>query len=138
VKVYKRKLNCSMAYVLILLYRYDQQNGDTWVHVPSYLAKMCEGNPRRAAAVRGDWAKLKHWDLIDEREGKRDDGSKRAGYYRITEHGRAFVYADRKVPPHIYLYNQQVIDKPIPVSQWITIRDALGTKFNYAELMEES
>ncbi len=145
VKLYKRRLNASMAYVLILLYRYDQRHGgarngtqDPWVHVPSYLVEASSANIRRAAAIRGDWAKLKYWGLIEELDTKREDGSKRAGYYRITERGKGFVLGNFKVPPYIFLYNEKVLDRPVAADEWITIGEALGKKFDYTELMQET
>ena len=62
-----------------------------WLHVPSYIAEMVADHPRRAAAVRGDWAKLKFWGLIEEKPDVRDDGSPRVGYWRMTPLGRQFV-----------------------------------------------
>lgn len=148
VKRYKRKLNSSMAYVLILLFHREQYGlaGDAdsfktigpYVHVPSYLVWCTRRTPAMAAATRGDWAKLVHWDLIEAMPGQeREDGSKRAGFYKVTAKGDLFVNNALLVPAHIYLYNQEVQAQPddtqIPM---VSIRDALGVKFNYAELME--
>lgn len=144
VKRYKRKLNSSMAYVLILLYQWERNPpaGDyiqagAYVHVPSYLVWATRRNPAMAAASRGDWAKLVHWDLIETMPGqKREDGSNRAGYYKITAKGCNFVRGVEKVPAHIYLYNQEVQATPDDASvPLVTIREALAEKFNYDELM---
>lgn len=134
VKLYRRPLNKSMAYVLCLIscyYRGDVV--DEWLHVPSYIAEMVADNPRRAAAVRGDWAKLKLWGLIEEKPGKREDGSPRVGYYRITPLGRRFVNREIKVPAHVFIYNGEPLRRM--VSEEITIVDALGTDFSYEEIM---
>lgn len=143
VKRYKRKLNSSMAYVLILMYRWDREytrNGrpSDYLHVPSFLATTGGINPHRAAAIRGDWAKLRHWGLIEEKPGQqREDGSGRAGFYKITAKGCNFARGFDRVPAHIYLYNQEVQatpdDEKIPM---VTIQEALAEKFNYLELME--
>ena len=143
VKRYKRKLNASMAYVLILIDRWDRcpmvgdyVQGGEYLHVPSYLAWSARRNPVMAAAIRGDWAKLKHWNLLAEWDTKRDDGSKRAGYYKMTSLGRAFVKGEIHAAAHIYMYNEDAqVDPDAPL---ISIRDALGVKFSYDELMKET
>lgn len=139
VKLYKRPFNKSMAYVLLLIARYYRRvevQPDEWLHVPSYIAEVAVGNPRRAAAVRGDWAKLKFWGLIEEKPETRSDGSPRVGYWRLTALGRQFVAREIKVPSHVYLYNGEPLQRA--VERQITIDDALGTEFSYAEIMGEA
>jgi len=139
VKLYKRSLSKSSAYVLLLIARYYRRvevRSDDWLHVPSYIAEVAVGNPRRAAAVRGDWAKMKFWGLIEEKPGTRDDGSPRVGYWRLTPLGRQFVNREVKVPSHIYIYNGQPLQRS--VEEQITIDDALTTEFSYAEIMGEA
>jgi hypothetical protein len=135
VKLYRRPFNKSMAFVLLLLARYYRTaHVEEWLHVPSYIAEVAADNPRRAAAVRGDWAKMKLWGLIEEKPGARDDGSPRVGYYRMTDLGRRFVNRALRVPSHVYIYN----GAPLPrvVTEMITIDEALGKDFSYAEIME--
>jgi hypothetical protein len=139
VKLYGRKMNKSMAYVLLLIARYYRRvevKPDEWLHVPSYIAEVAVGNPRRAAAVRGDWAKLKLWGLIEEKPGTRKDGSPRVGYWRLTPLGRQFVAREVKVPSHVYIYNGALLQRAVDVQ--ISIDDALGTDFSYAEIMGEA
>jgi hypothetical protein len=137
VKLYKRSLNKSCAYVLLLMacyFRGDQV--EEWLHVPSYIAEMVSDHPRRAAAVRGDWAKLKFWGLIEEKPDVRADGSPRVGYWKLTPLGRQFVARQVKVPSHVYIYNGEALHRP--VEQQISIDDALGTEFSYDEIMREA
>ena len=137
VKLYKRNFNKSMAYVLLLIecyYRGDLV--EEWLHVPSYIAEMVSDHPRRAAAVRGDWAKMKLWGLLEEKPGKREDGSPRVGYYRMTDLGHRFARREVKVPAHVYIYNGEPLRRV--VSDEITIDDALGTEFNYDQIMSEA
>lgn len=137
VKLYKRSLNKSSAYVLLLMscyFRGDQV--EEWLHVPSYIAEMVADHPRRAAAVRGDWAKLKFWGLIEEKPEKRDDGSPRVGYWKMTQLGRQFVARQVKVPSHVYIYNGEPLRRT--VDELITIDEALGKEFNYDEIMQEA
>jgi hypothetical protein len=139
VKLYRRPLNKSMAYVLLLIARYYRRVGvktDEWLHVPSYLAETAVGNPRRAAAIRGDWAKLKFWGLIEEKPETRADGSPRIGYWRMTQLGRQFVDREVKVSSHVYIYNGEPLQRS--VDDQITIDDALGTEFSYVEIMSEA
>lgn len=139
VKLYKRPFNKSMAFVLLLIARYYRRIGvksEEWLHVPSYIAEVAVGNPRRAAAVRGDWAKLKFWGLIEEKPEVRDDGSPRVGYWRMTQLGRQFVDREVKVSSHVYIYNGEPLQRS--VDEQITIDDALGTEFNYSEIMAEA
>lgn len=137
VKLYKRKFNKSMAYVLLLIESYFRgDHVEEWLHVPSYIAEMVADHPRRAAAVRGDWAKMKLWGLIEEKPGTRDDGSSRVGYYRMTMLGRRFARREVRVPSHVFIYNGEPMHRI--VSEEVTIDDALGNKFSYAEIMGEA
>lgn len=139
VKLYRRPFNKSMAYVLLLIARYYRRvevKPDEWLHVPSYIAEVAVGNPRRAAAVRGDWAKLKFWGLIEEKPETRKDGSPRVGYWRLTQLGRQFVHREVKVPSHVYIYNGAPLPKV--VDEMITIDEALTTEFSYTEIMGEA
>jgi hypothetical protein len=139
VKLYRRPMNKSMAFVLLLIARYYRRLGvrqDEWLHVPSYINEVIAGNPRRSAAVRGDWAKLKLWGLIEEKPETRDDGSPRVGYWRMTQLGRDFVDRKIKVPSHIYIYNGEPLQRT--VEDQVTIDDALTTEFNYAEIMGDA
>jgi hypothetical protein len=94
VKVYKRALNSSMSFVLIMLVRNFEAMGDKapdrgFVHVPSFLNEVGL-RPEVAAAVRGDWAKLAHWGLI---EGRPSEGDKKySGYWRPTFKGIDFAH----------------------------------------------
>ena len=136
VRLYKRGFSKSSAYVLLLMARYYRTaQPEEWLHVPSYIAEMSADNPRRAAAVRGDWAKLKFWGLIEEKPEVRADGSPRVGYWRMTPLGRQFVNREVKVPAYVYIYNSEPLQRA--VEEQITIDDALSTEFSYAELMSE-
>jgi len=137
VKLYKRSLSKSSAYVLLLMECYFRGDSvEEWLHVPSYIAEMVSDNPRRAAAVRGDWAKMKFWGLIEEKPDVRADGSPRVGYWKLTPLGRQFARRQVKVPAHVYIYNGASL--PRVVEEMVTIDDALGKDFSYAEIMGEA
>ncbi len=137
VKRYRRKLNAAMAYVLTKIYQHAQANQfrtDDWLHVPSFINKVANDKPELAAAVRGDWAKLRHWRLIREKPETRDDGSPRAGLYQITVLGCSFVLGQATVPSHMFFYNEVAEEDPEALQ--IRIDQALAKGFNYTELME--
>lgn len=137
VKLYPRKLNKSMAYVLLLMechFRSDPV--EEWLHVPSYITEMVD--PRRAAVIRGgDFAKLKYWGLIEEKPDVRDDGSPRVGYWKLTPLGRQFCRREVKVPRRVYTYNSESLPWGV-AEKLISIDDALGDAFRYDEIMAEA
>jgi hypothetical protein len=119
VKVYKRQLNRTMAKALIRLHFFDEE----WVHVPSVIGFSRMG---------GDFAKMGWFGLVEEKDAVKEDGNPHAGYWRIKELGRDFVREAAKVPAHIFIYNNRILKKS---EEQIGIRQALGKKFNYDELM---
>lgn len=132
VKLYGRQVTSSMAYALILVYKYFEKHPDEeWLHVKNYLNGL---NVPVALKDGGDFAKLQLWGLVKQMEGEREDGSRRNGYYKITEAGKEFVKGIRTVPTKLYLYNGKVIDIDHTPS---TIQMALKKKFNYEELMKD-
>jgi len=133
VKLYKRKLNSSMALAAVYIFKYFQANPDTdWLHVPSYLSRIIS-----SATVRGgDWSKLRYWGLIEDQKGVRSDGSERVGNYRITPAGKAFVAGTLRVPKHVFLYNGTVVKRED--SETTSIDEALGDRFSYVELMDDA
>jgi hypothetical protein len=126
-KRYKRKLNSSMAHALVLFYRHVGAQ-EEYVHVPSIPELRVSGRPGG-----GDWAKLALWGLVEEKEEERDDGSKRAGLWRMTHLGVRFVRNQMRVPRCVFLYDGAVMGfDPLTT---VSIEDALGDHFNYRELM---
>ena len=130
VKLYGRTINASMAYALILVSQYfDAHTDEEWLHVSNYLSDLKIPAPVK---MGGDFVKLRHWGLIESAQGRREDGSKRNGYHRITEKGRRFVKRMASVPSKVFIYNDRVLGVD---SKPMTIDDALGKKFNYDNLM---
>lgn len=118
-QVYRRVLNSNMARLLIRAYR---SHGQEWFHGPTALR---DGT--------GDLAKLGHWGLVRESTEARADGG-RAGWWQITDAGVAFIRTGATVPSHILLYDGVLLGRD---GHPITIRDALGERFDLAELMAE-
>lgn len=130
VQLYKRPLTSSMMYVLVELHRYfSGSHAEPWVHVGRYMSEK-----NVPEAIRGgDFAKMRFWGLIEEKPEIRDDGSPRAGYYRITDLGKRFVRGEVRVPAYVFLYNEKPVKRE--VTETVSIQEALGKKFNYRELM---
>lgn len=126
-KRYKRALNSSMAAMLIAVY---QNSGKEYVHVNKLLATIPRFNANFGG---GDFTKLVHWGLTEQKIGERDDGCKHNGFWRVTEKGEAFIRQDILVASHIYLYNRNFQGYG---QESTSILKALGKKFNYNELME--
>jgi hypothetical protein len=130
-KVYRRKLNRAMAYALIVLHRlHDEADEVGWLDVPRLLAKHGLVTVLRSR----EYQKLCYWGLLETKGEKREDGGK-AGKYRFTAMGHMFVANKLAVPRHMLIYNGVVLE--IDRSEMVTIREALGDKFGYDELMAE-
>jgi hypothetical protein len=102
--------------------------GRGWQHVPTLLSEQIVGPTTRG----GDWSKLIFWGFIEPKPVKREDGSDRAGWWRITDHGIAFVSGAIRVPAAVFLYNQVFYGFD---SKTVSVQEALGKKFRYDELM---
>lgn len=117
VKVYRRSLASSAGRVLIAMWR---KAGADWVHVPGL------------GEQGGDPLKARFWGLIERDQSSREDGSSRTGWWRLTPSGVAFVQDRHQVPKYAHIYNNiaLLLDGP-----QVSIRDVLGKKFRYDELM---
>ena len=127
VKLYKRKLSSAMAIALIEIYKRDYRKAG-FFHVEDYFKSL----PHLPSSIRGDFSKLRYWDLIRKEEGEREDGSNRVGKYRITDKGRAFVRNHISVSSHVFLFDNKL--KGFSEKE-VLIGECLGSKFNYNELM---
>ena len=127
-KIYKRKLNKPMARLLLWLVHQPEKD-PRWYNVHEF--PLIQG--RRGG---GDFAKLVHWGLVEECPKDSEDKTRRtSGLWRPTKKGIAFARGEVEVLSHVHLYNNVAYD--VGHAQWIGIRDALGNKFDYEELMGE-
>lgn len=117
-KVYRRQINSGMARSLIAMYLHGPQG--QWVHLPTQVG-----------ARSREEGKLRYWGLVEEKADSRDDGG-RAGYWRLTDAGRAWVTGQSTVHKFVAVYNNTVLRS---YGDQISINDALGKRFSYAELM---
>lgn len=119
-KVYRRKITSQVARVLIAMHR---DAGTGWVHLPTLIE-------RKGA----DEAKARYWGLIEASEDDvREDGSPRVGWWRLTPAGEAFVLDRLRVPKYAHIYDGRCLS--LDDTETVSIRDALGTRFDYRDLM---
>lgn len=124
-KIYRRPINSGMAWTLIALYRLDAvQPG--WHHLLNEVAQL----------KGGDYGKLSEWGLIQKKDEAKEDGNPDAGFYGITSKGKGFVRGELRVQKYLYFYH----DRLWPIEEeehpeMVSIKDALGKKFDYEELM---
>jgi hypothetical protein len=128
VQRYAYSLHSGMARVLILVYHADKINlmegGDGWIHVENYLVDV-------GVKIKGVHGKLRHWGLLEQKPN--DDPKKHdSGIWRITDKGRQFVEGTILVPKKVLMYNERFLGFD---GEDISIRQALGKRFDYTELM---
>jgi hypothetical protein len=123
-RLYKRSLNSPMARLLIWLVR--QHHSDArWYTIHEF--PLIQG--RRGG---GDFAKLTYWGLIEEQPKDPEDTEKRtSGIWRPTAKGVDFAHARIRVPKRVHLYNNTQVGWD---EEQVSIRQALGKKFDYHEL----
>jgi hypothetical protein len=133
--MYRRALYDKMAVWLIWCVRAFDPNDPAggWIHVN-------EGPVLQNRKGGGDYSKLAYWDLIEPRPLEDGDSPERtAGWWRPTPRGIAFVHGQIRLPSHVYLYDHRIQtqagDRGFS-EETITIFDALGKRFSYAEIME--
>jgi xanthine/CO dehydrogenase XdhC/CoxF family maturation factor len=122
VKVYRRKLNSGMAATLIWLVVH---RGTEWTHT-SLLPRF--------SAQSNEISKLMFWRLVDNQPNL-DSAKKTSGVWRATDEGVLFVQRrDSRVPSHVFVRSPGNSLLGFE-SDTVTAREALGKKFDYAELM---
>jgi hypothetical protein len=118
-KIYRRKITGRQAAALISLFR---AAGRDYGHFPTVA-------PDHYEAAQA--ALLRYWGLTEELQEKREDGG-RAGWWRVTERGEAWIRGQTTVPKYARTYDSRCLGL---TGESVTVVDALGTKFNYNELM---
>jgi hypothetical protein len=119
VKVYKRKLNSGMSFVLIQLYK-----NRGYINVKDFLRKNSFKNNH-------DWTLLKYWGLIEEHYND-DESKKSSGVWKITNKGIDFVLNRITVSKHVLIYNKRYLGS---TDEQTTIKECLGENFDFNELM---
>jgi hypothetical protein len=131
VKLYKRTLNSGMAVTLIRIYNLTEHIDLNlppviWIDVKDFLRQKRYHNGH-------DWTLLRFWGLLEQQVSEDNPEQKHSGFWKITEKGKDFVKNKIIVPKQLLHFNQTPYGF---VGKEITITDALGSKFNYQELMD--
>lgn len=127
-KLYRRPLYATMARMLILFYKIP--GSDDWLHINDVI-RVTGCSEFRC----GDWAKLKHWALIEDRKKEEDDDKKNSGFWRITPTGKAFVERKYRIKSHILLYDGNFCGFE---GEDVYIDHCLGKNFSYGELLGDA
>ncbi len=128
VKRYSRTITSSMSYALGLIYKFFQRNPrDEWVHVEDYLKDQ-----DIPSSIRADYSKLRYWELLKHNNEKREDGSKRSGFWKMTPKGRQFIRGEISVPKYALVFNNHFLGLE---GDLINIHDTVKNKFDYGKLM---
>lgn len=123
VRLYKYPLKSTLA--LSLIYLYKAAPDGSVVDLSQYIRdKGWKRNLRDAIA------ELRHFGLA---EPANPNSVATHGRWKITPLGVAFVLGKKVVPGHVFLLKNQCVGKS---NSFVDIRTALGTKFNYYELMK--
>jgi hypothetical protein len=132
-KVYRRTVTASMARELVFLVRLHDKRGG-WVHGSDVIGAIA-GVPGKAirGATSGDFSKLELFGLTEAKPNTDDPAKRESGYWRPTDLARQFVRGEVTVAKYAEIYDGELLR--LDASQRITIRDALGKRFDYAELM---
>ena len=119
-KLYRRKFNSGQAIALVNIYKRGNRDSRDWVYIPELPAKSREEG------------KIAYWRLLEEATVAREDGG-RAGWWRVTPIGEAFIINRLRIPKYVFVYNATCLgfDK----SEMVTLSECLGAKFDLSELM---
>ncbi len=127
-KIYKRKLNKMMVEGLILMYRHQVKTGQHWIHAENFFKEQnCK------AQVRGDFPKLKHWGLIEQREKTKESMIYTQGYYRVTGAGEDFIMGRILQPSYANIFDDTLLGMS---NDMISVQTALKRPFKPEELFE--
>lgn len=124
-KKYKKRCHTEMALFLIKLVKMWKR------HMRYYTTRELFPKDHKATT---EGVLLRHWGLIEVLEAHNTAGAP-AGSYRPTEKGLQFVHGVISIPSHVHLVNNRGVGFS---DKMITIKEALGTKFDYDVLMSGS
>lgn len=120
-KVYRRKVNSSMARGLIA----------AWHAFGTDFGYLQDVRRASKATDNREEPKFRYWGLMEEEPSLRPDGG-RAGWWRVTPRGVAWLKREISVPKYALIYDGDLLGFE---GEHVYITDAIGTKFNYADLM---
>ena len=125
IKVYKRKINSSMARWLIgLVHLFERE--PRWISVAEPWSKQIDSREN---------SKFLYWEMVEQKPKGEDEKSKRtSGFWKPTPAGIAFARRECSVTKYKFVYVNDVVYEEGPQ---VTITHALGDDFDYEELMKE-
>lgn len=145
--VYRRRINAGMVRTLLAIAREQRRlppEAGGWVkvgmneHLPSGRTPGNTTLLRGVKTAGGDYSKAQWpgWELIEPKpNAQRADGSRRAGYWRVTERGLAFLRGELAVRRYLYEYDgAPVADPPDADTSMVTVGEAYEL-FSYEEAM---
>lgn len=132
VKVYKRKLNSTMALALITFFK--MTNGSSDYRHSMEIIKASADLSLARNGFGGDFGKLVHWGLIEEmpKEECKKFSGRTSGYWRMTKAGCDFVNGLILVPKYAYIFDSRLLKLS---DDFTGVGESLGDSFNYEELM---
>lgn len=132
-KIYKRKLNSGMAASLIAFAKVTLQMTpkDGWLKVPDDFVST---STVLKVLKNREYNKLRYWKLLEAHatDQSLDADTPYTGMWRITELGLQFARGEVEVPKCVFVYDNRKLRAS---QETTTIQEALGSKFNYVELM---
>lgn len=126
VKLYPNNLTGSRVVGLIQLVRMWEQNPE-----PVHVKELKLHGDVDVRVVGGTFALMRHWGLIETEENT-DPAKRASGRWRPTQDGIDFVNGKITQPKTAYIFNNHAWRFG---EERVNIREALGIKFNYEELM---
>jgi len=131
-KKYPRTIHSTMARQLIAFYHASQEAGLSSVNGQFPFVEWAKVMPQEFHAQRGtDFVKLAYWGLIEEQPNT-DPDRRSSGFWRLLPKGVDFVTGKLGVKKRAIIYSNRVLAFEGDV---VYIRDCLGDKFSYSELM---
>jgi hypothetical protein len=127
VKVYRRKIHAEMVLWLIGLYKLCSANDGYYTTVD--IARSQNSKYLKVGGTDGTF--LIHWGLIEKIPATNRGGAP-ARSYKITKKGIDFVDGKINIWKWVELLNGELMDVS---TEGTDIHQALGSKFNYNELM---
>lgn len=123
VKIYKQSISGITAKCLIEMWK---RHKSKWFHID----EVNRINPKNG----GNFAKLRHWGLVLEKEHEKGAERKRtSGWWCVTHTGHRFIQNEIMIPKYKLLYNGKVLGDDGPA---VGISATLTEKFDYNMLME--
>lgn len=122
-KVHRRKINSSMAAVLIDM---AKRPVGEWIDSRDYYG--LDAKPVRCMEI----GKLRHYGFVEAKPLEPGQDQKDSGFWRVTTKGRLFAQGMIKVRPIAVTFDNRCLSRE---GDHVFIQECLGDRFSYPELM---